>query len=41
MLQKLGGLVALLLAKGVGILLEVYPFRFIFPLGSHDKQPVL
>lgn len=40
-LPKLGGLVALLLAKGVGILLEVYPFRFIFPLGSLDKHPVL
>lgn len=36
-LQKLGGLVALLLAKGMGILLEVH----IFPLGSLDKQPVL
>lgn len=40
-LPKLGGLVALLLAKGVGILSEVYPFRFIFPLGSLDKHPVL
>lgn len=36
-LRKLGGLVALLLAKGVGILLEVH----LFPLGSLDKQPVL
>lgn len=40
-LQKLGYLVDLLLAKGVGILLEVYPFGLTFPLKSPDKQPVL